>query len=363
VVVRGGSLEVGGNPGRDVTGAALAISNSGRTLAAWLEEHGNWVAMVSERQGTEWAPAVRVQDVPTGYYATRGRGVGIPPGPWLTTDSAAHAWLLWDRAPAVSYPQGRTHTLMASDSPPGGGWTPEKEVGVMRTVPALVGQAAGDALVAWNDDTIRCTRLSPSQRWRSQIVAQTSLTFFGPSAEALPGGGALVSWAERAWPQASPPAQGLSIARVSAEPAVTGTAKIALQGMREPVMAVCADGTAFAAWATEDAIWARQAPRWTDPYEPALAVGTGLQAPDALRLRCDSAGNAMLVWLEDQRLAAALKASGRDWSEARTLVTLRPLQAVGDLQVALDPVGNAFVVYSMEVDGTVEIRGVRYRVP
>ena len=360
--------------GRDANDATIAVNRAGEAMAAWTESHPLWVGMAQRWTGAGWEPAIRVQDEPTGGYATRGRGTGNPGGPAVFLDEEGNSWALWSRSAGAVYPQPPAPpTLRASFRPAGGSWSAEATVVDESAFESYYGAALlarAELLVAWPyRGVLRSARLSPRRNWATGVIAGAGARRAFPALAPLADGSALVSWTE----EVATPA-------VSSRPVLTRVgieldtdAPVVLSPAGGPAqIAVSRTGAVFAAWLEGWTVWARTSPSATAPFGPAVAVATVTtqasleNSPRALTLAADDAGNAMLAWLDGSfdpptRVAAARFTAGAGWGVPATVYRASGASTYQGPRVAMDPAGNAVVVFSLAPSSSqFEVRAARF---
>lgn len=357
------TLPSDGFPGVDATGAAIEVNRSGRAVAAWMENHGNWITMSSRWDGLAWEPAVRVQDVPTGTYGTRGRGLGIPGRPMISLDEAGNAWLLWFRAPSAFYPNPWPSRLVASGRLAGGAWTPEQivadESAYSGSAFGIVPLSNGEALAAWTvGNQVRAARVSLSRRWRFEIVGGASGRISGPLVTAMPTGG-IVSWG-------GTDAGGPYAVAVDGELGIEAPIAVAAEG-GAPRVLVSANGRILIVWQAAFGFWSRSAESWTAPLGGTVAIAQGLDQPWGLDVAVDPVGNAIAVWADSAgggRIAASRFAPDRGWTPAETRHQGSDLVDFSSPKAAMDAAGNGVAAFSVTTPSNVasefEIRGLRF---
>jgi hypothetical protein len=162
----------------------IAVNANGDAVAVWTHDFEIW----SNRRpaGGNWGSAVRVRPPP--MYTE---------SPRVTIDAAGNAVAIWLE------PDGDWTRVWASRSSAATGWSPPVAVspaGFNGYDPALAGNAAGDAVIAWRSDngvaglTTMVATYTPAGGWGAATAIEPTQVVRPPAAAMAADGDAAVIW-------------------------------------------------------------------------------------------------------------------------------------------------------------------------
>jgi hypothetical protein len=324
-------------PGGNALRGQVAFDAAGNALTAW----GRTAAapdFVQARSRSAGGSLGALQTVATGDVLT---------DPGVAVDSAGNALVVWSRrlmpgddllVETRFRPAGGAFQAIQTHSSPG--------VNASREQVAM--DPAGNALVVWQRPTFGDNRVQARFRpagggfGMTQNLSVANAHAERPRVEFDPDGDALVTWALESVVQTRfrpaggnfGPTQDISSAALNA-----GAAQLAV----DPA------GNAIFVWGTfgaTDRVQARlrSAGGGLGPVENVSAPGVDSESP---QVAVDAVGNAVAVWVRNDgtndRVEAGFRPAGGSFEPAQTLSTAG--QDADEPQVAMDPAGNALVVW------------------
>jgi hypothetical protein len=327
-------------------GPTLGMDAAGNAHAIWSE----WNAMAGSVKSARYDKASATWS----NGATLADASGLPIyEPEIAVDAAGNAVAAWtaleagERARAARYSAA---TGLWSDVP----------LTVVRSGRTMVaGNAAGDAIVVWNEfaggglptpAALKAIRYSAASATWSAVEPLAATLTHAPAAGdvAIDGAGnAVVAWLGQATAQATR----FSATNGSWGPVVDLSTPIANLAVMPPSLAMNEAGDAVASWGRITAVEAARWPAGAGAWEPAVTVSTN--GSDLTRVAIGVAGDAVVVWTQyagasaSALFATRFVASTGQWAPPQPLST--GAWVVGRPAVAIDAGANAFVAWTQQV--------------
>jgi hypothetical protein len=322
----------------------VGIAGSGIIHAVWREFPSSlWTKAYTP--GFGWGAPRKIADTSTA-------------GPLLGVSESGHAIIAWTESLST-----RTY-VKAITSLPGEGWSAATDLGnsadMMRDL-ALAINAAGEAHVAWATPySVAARSWSPSTKWES-------LKYLGSAGVTSTKGLTVAAGAEgravAVWVRGIPSTGALALAYATHAAgsgwgdALPGPSVDEGTSYLYPRLALNAEGSGVLAWAS--AVTMNGVSRKI-LYGSSYTGAGGFSAPQTLqnlpsaalqensaRVAVNSQGHAVVTWTQvpvdavERYLWTARYVSGTGWQTSQSLAT-----AVIDSDVAMDPAGNAIVLYN-----------------
>jgi hypothetical protein len=322
----------------------VGVDSSGNAIAVWRQNaptlFGAWANRYMPGTGWGTAEAIGAVDTSTGDFAIE---VAVEPD--------GDAMSVWHQR------DGMRADIWANRYASGGAWGTaellESENGGTAKNPQVAVDANGNAIAVWQQNDglvnfIAANRYTPGDGWgTAQSIDDTP----GPSGSAQvasdPAGNAMAVWVApgiRANRYATSGGWGTA---EDIRSSVTGS-------LRDPEVAMGADGSAIAVWLQQGNIWANR-------YVPGSGWGIAelIETNDAgsalpPEVAVDPNGNAVAVWHQSDGTRTNIWANqyvaDLGWATAELIET----EDLGDAerpQIAIDPDGNAIAVWYQD-DGT-----------
>ena len=352
--------------------ARVAVDASGNATAVWVEQVSVLPLSESILKVARFEKATGQWGVPGALYASGGRRIIAPD---LFVDGAGNTVVAWTSA----FRFGSYLAHAARFTVAAGSWTfvPLPTSTGSSGGPLVSGNLAGDVVIVWTEQSfasmgipprvvgIRATRYSvDTGTWSApEPLAATLPVQPWPADVAMDAAGNVhVVWNGATTVQAT---------RFSAVTAtwggvvdLSGTVAGLTLASPAPRVATTETGSAVATWSQDnDVVSARDAAvgTWSAPVVVATSAGAATTHP-----AIDAAGNVVLAWTsgacDARNLEVARYAVGTStWSPAVPLASPGSLTGTPDL--AVDPVGNAFVAWSQRQDAaTSRVRAARFAI-
>lgn len=335
------------SPADRAIGPELALAENGRATVVWDREVGSDCASdpaslscvhivdaVSREPGAAWGQPVEL-----------GRP-GVGSLPQVAVDSAGDTIVSW------IHDIGADRVLQATiRHGPSGSWPNPNDLSVVAErirEHHVALDAAGEAVAAWAElgggGFYRVeVEVRPSGVWGAPLRLSNpgSAVLTGPSLAVNAAGAAIVAWDEDGKIRV---ARGSAASGSWEQPVTISTPGTA------PRVALDADGNATVVWtsgAEVEAASGTPAGEWEAPVEVSSTPGA---PPSDLDLALDRSGNAVAVWLVGRSVYAAARRQAGRWSEARRI---SPALA-SDPGIAVAPSGNAVATWTLAGDGVVQ---------
>ncbi len=328
-------------PGQSALGPQVAVDPQGNATAVWWRYDGaDFIVQSAERPaGGAWSEPVDLSVA--GEEAT---------GPGVAVDPQGNATAVWQRS------DGAKKRVQASERPPGGAWSEPLDLsaaGEDAEEPQLAVDPQGRAIVVWGrfdgaNLIVQSSERPPGGAWSEPVdLSAAGQNGLEPEVAVDPQGNATAVW----WRSDG------SHSRVQAAERPAGGAwsepvdlSAAGQDAEIPQVAVDPQGKATAVWQRTDGSnrIAQAAQRlaggaWSAP-DDLSAEGQNAFNP---QVAVDPQGNATAVWGRSNGshfiAQAAERPPGGAWSGPVDLSA--PGQDAEEPQVAVDPLGNAIVVW------------------
>ena len=361
-------------PGASPAGAAsLGVDAAGNLTVVWFEgsiqtESALKVARYRKSTGTWTAPLTLANVAQFSSFGSLG----------LVVDDAGNAVVVW----ATGYYRNNNPARAARYSVATGSWTtvdlPTTAYSTGR--PRVAGNAAGDAVVLWNEETLAsggvparvqgvlARRFSPSTgTWsapeRLDVTPTYPLSDLATDVAIDGGGNILVVWSGRT--ETAVEGQRFDAVTGAWTPVANLSAPLVGPASPLPQVTMNAAGDAVATWSDMDSVFAARfatgGTTWTTPAVVATGVGATATQP-----AIDHGGNVTLAWTsgpsDSHALAVArFVATTGSWSAPTVLAPAS--YSIGGVTVAADPSGNAFVAWSQsEGNSGPQVRATRYAI-
>ena len=319
----------------------IAVAPSGTAVAVWSQSDGTRVNVWANRYiaGSGWGTAVLVESDNTGHAIN----------PKVALDPAGNAVAVWQQF------DGAVYNLWASRAPAGSGWTAPvllESDGNGVSVPQLAIDSAGNALAMWpqHDGTrnnVWASRYVPASGWGPAILVETDNTgsqglidvAFDASGNAIAVWNQVVGTRYDVWANRYVAGSGW------------GTATLLKTDGGPPQVAVDSSGNAVAVWRQVDGaqyhVWACRfvaGSGWT----AGAAIRSNAGVSIVPRVSMSGPGDAIVVWHQSDgtrdNIWASRSAGGSAWGGA-VQIESNNLGPAESPEVAVDPVGNAIVVW------------------
>jgi hypothetical protein len=324
------------------------VDGAGNARAIWVENSASFVGTVKtaryDAAGKVWGPAETLSD-PTATFTHE---------PQLAVDGAGNAVASWIAGSSASPAQARAAWYSAS----AGTWTTVPLEGAFTGRALVAANAVGDAVIVWNE--LAFAGFAPPLRLLARRYTAATGTWNGvdvlaPSLASAPqpgdvaiddAGNIVVVWLGTSTAQATR----FAVATGSWSDVANLSSPIANLAVPPPDVAMSPAGEAVVSWArltaVEVARWPAGGNAWTAP------VSLPTTGADTARTAIDPAGNTVVVWTTTtgatarQLWSARYSAGTALWSGPASLSS--GAWVLGFPSVAVDPLGNAFVLWSQQ---------------
>jgi hypothetical protein len=342
----------------DARSPRVAVDPSGNALAVWVQsdntQNSIWANRYTPDGGWEIAELIERDDAGAASPARvvidpRGNALAV----WVQVDGSRNIW-----ANRYTPIDGWLVAQRIDGNNPNNGLGPQLAIDPDGNALAVWVQVEGTAIHIWSN------RYTPGGGWRvpERIEENNAGTPQGPQVAIGPSGNALAVWAQDdgggfnvVWSNRYTSTDGWETPeRIDGN--TSSEASI-------PQVAIDSNGNALAVWLQSDNAGNRI---WANRYTPtggwgiAEPIRTDVAGPSAsnLDLAVDPRGNALIVWTQGGQVGSDTVWSNRytlagGWGIAESVRTDNTQRAFVP-QVAIDPSGNALVVWYQDSSGFFE---------
>jgi hypothetical protein len=331
--------------GQDANFPQVALDPAGNAIVVWTRWNGtNWVVQTTARPvGSDWQPPVALSETGQDAY-----------DPELARDGAGNAVAVWRRW------DGSNWVVQAAARPTGGSWQSAVDLsqpGQDADYQDVGLDAAGNAVAVWRrsdgTNTIVQAAIRPAaESWQPAVdLSQAGADAHQPRVALDAAGNAIAIW-RRNMPNSIVQAA-VRPAGGSWSPAVNLSQPANDVSAFSPQVALDGMGNAVAVWRAYepqsglDSLVQAGARPAQGSWQPAVNLSQPGQSAFLPQVALDPAGNAVVVWTRSDGtntiVQAAARTAGETWQPAVDLS--QAAQEAGLQRVAVDLAGNAFAVW------------------
>jgi hypothetical protein len=335
-------IRIGIDSNRSLTYPAIAASNNGSAIAAWLLQDTQVMVNRYARSGlfSQWSAA------PTSLATFANAGRFLVAAPAVATDDTGHAVVVWMEAPSLN-----SYLVKARRFDPATNtWSPTSTLGTSQfqvpTAPSVAMDGAGNAIAVWENQTspftadVMYSQLPAAGAWTAAAILDTSAgAARRPRVAAAPSGAAVVVWTQESPAELRVIARELIFAAWSPVTVIDG----APDGISatEVQLDVGTNGNILVTWLANERLYATAGTTGAWTFVAPQLVNTPPAGTRSLpgMPAVDAAGNGVIAWSHQAGAGYARRMIGGALDATTTT-----LSVANAPHVDVDDAGNAFVV-------------------